>query len=190
MKKTIILLAAICLVIGAVGLQAYAEGTFDFTQMSTEQIIELMDHASSELTKRTELIADENVLFSQDGFTIILTEATLKESAQNEDKLTMNLLVINDTDVCCQGYEYNFYVNGWRVNGYASCIGNIDPHSKGRNYSFAFYHLKKDADITELSQIEYAKLRLTIKIGDERSFETEPITLVYSEECGLKVVSR
>ncbi len=163
MKKIFALALALLLFI-AIPCEAFAEMP-DFSAMTEDELLELINHARNELTARS-LKAEENtVLYDQDGIQIYLTGKKSFNAYEDTSYLYLEAVIINDSERNIGVSVDSASINGWEVTGWG--ISDVSASKKKRD-NFEFY--TSDADVFDIGEIE--ELEVTLHIYDCDSYET------------------
>lgn len=177
MKKLAFTLLALVMLFTAVfPCSAFAEIP-DFSDMTDEEIQEIIDAARNELVSRKLEEEDAYLLVDQDGVQIYLTgNYTLYD--YDDPLLDLEAVIINNTDskigvhsdICC--------VNGWDVDFY----GATDI-TAGKKKKCEFELQIGDADISTFEEVEDFEISFVVYNADtyDDIFTSDVVTLHFGE---------
>ena len=153
---------------------ASAEG-LDYAAMSDEQLQAIIDAARNELSKRKLVLAEKTILFNQDGVSAYLTGEYEIED-YDDVYLSLELVVINDSDKTVWISTDSVSVNGWNVFSYG-----IPETTAGKKQKTDLEFCISDAEITSFEEVE--EVEFVFNLVDENTSTvfstTETITLTF-----------
>ena len=163
---------ALILVMLLVFASACAEG-LDFASMDDATLHSIVDSARNELTKR-ELNAGENtVLFEQEGVTVYLT-GEYETEEYDTVYLSLNAVIVNDSDKTVWISTDSLSVNGWDVYSYG-----LPDTTAGKKQKCELEFCISDAEISSYDELE--EIEVVFSLVDSDTYETfsttEPIVL-------------
>lgn len=172
------LLALIMLFTAVFPCAAFAEVP-DFSEMSTEEILEILNAIRNELKGR-ELVQHENImLLDQNDVQVYLTgNYEVENYGSSGVYLELEAIVINNTDTNIGVSAENVSINGWVVD--FTGIGDI---AAGKKKKGDIELRISDADISTFEEVEDLELSMLVYSQDtwERIFIAEPLTVYLNE---------
>ncbi len=124
MKKLFCLILTIILLIPCFGVSE----DFDFSSMTTEELMNILEIIKSELEKRNEAEHNKNYLIDEpDGLSIYLSGNTKVKEGKS---ISVEYVIVNNstTDKSC--YYYTRYVNGWTAQNWYTMADKLAPDRK------------------------------------------------------------
>lgn len=160
MKRFFCLLIAALLMFGSSAVAS----SVDFTTMTTEEILALIDTARIELTQRDIQSQEKAVIFDQDGVTVALSgKNNVEQSYDGSYKLTMGFVVTNASDQNIIFEIDDMYVNGWLTTPFEMTTVSAGKKAKDQ---IEKYHIDEDCDITSLEEIETIEFHMSLFNAD------------------------
>ena len=135
---------------------ASAETALDYAVLSDEQLHEIIDAARNELAKRELTMAEDTVLFEQDGVTVYLT-GNYEVWGYDNSYLDIEAVVVNDSDKLVSILIDIASINGWDV--YSS---GIPETSAGKKQKGILEFLLTDAEISTYEEVEEIEVNFTL----------------------------
>lgn len=155
-----------------------AEG-LDYAAMSSEQLHVVIDAARNELAKRELTLAENTVLFEQDGVTVYLTSGFKADAIATDTMHFMRagVVVVNDSERNINVAIDSMAVNGWDVNS----VG-FSKIAAGKKQKDELTFNAADTDITTVEEIETVEITFRLSDADTYMFfaDVAPITLHYN----------
>lgn len=178
MKRFAAFFAALCLLL--VASVCAAEGT-DFASMSDDALHALVDGARNELAKRERAMAENTVLFEQDGVTVYLTGKYEISNRSDGAVMELEAVVVNDSAQGVGVYMDECAVNGWET----APIGIITGIGSGKKKKDELDIRLYEADVSAYEEI--TDIDFKFYVADAETFKTlfkmeEPVTIHFNAE--------
>ncbi len=173
MKKVVLVTLSLALLI--VSVMAFAD---DYSSMTDEQLKQQFEAIRNELFARGLKAEEKTVIVDKDGFQIYIN-GEIKIGKQydwdDEVKLFIPIVVVNDTTHNCNMMVENSSVNGWTESG----DDDIASVPAGKKAKGNLYFSLGDAEVETLA--DFTDVEFSLRVYDDESWKdlivTDPITL-------------
>ena len=173
MKKIV----ALALVLLSLIPCAFAE-SIDYSSMTADQLREVIVQARAALASMEEPFMDKCVVYDANDIKITIT-GIRKNSSMNW--VYFDITVINKSENNITVHFSDTYVNGWKVSDDHTYISGLDSN-KNAHGDIHFTAIEKEAEITEIDQIEDFSFKIQIRNADTFGllYETDEQTIIFS----------
>ena len=173
MKKII----ALALVFLALIPCAFAE-SIDYSSMTADQLKDVIIQARAALASMEEPFTDKCVVYDANDIKITLTGV---RKNNNMNWVYFDITVVNKSAYNITIHFSDTYVNGWKVSDDHTFISGLSS-KKNAHDEIHFISIEREAEITEINQIEDFSFKIQIRNADnfDMLYETEEQTITFT----------
>lgn len=154
MKKIISLVLAFFLL-----LPAFVSAE-NYTSMTTDELLSMLDAIRVELATRKLDNSEEKVLVDAEGIKWYITgDPILKQYSDGNCTLILNAIITNSTDADIIYDLKDTYINGWSIS--CSCISTL-PAGKKEKREITFYRVHEKCELSDITQLDDIEFHFTI----------------------------